>query len=120
MKFWPLVWSNLRRKKFRSTFTLLSILIAFLLFGYLAAINMAFRLGIDVTGADRLMLIHKVSLIQLLPYSYLARIEATPGVVEATHATWFGGTYQDPKNFFAQMVVDPEGYLRLSSVLPAG
>lgn len=113
MKFWPLVWSNLRRKKFRSTFTLLSILIAFLLFGYLAAINMAFRLGIDVTGADRLMLIHKVSLIQLLPYSYLARIEATPGVVEATYATWFGGTYQDPKNFFAQMAVDPEGYLRL-------
>lgn len=113
MKFWPLVWSNLRRKKFRSTFTLLSILIAFLLFGYLAAINMAFRLGIDVTGADRLVLIHKISLIQPLPYSYLARIEATPGVVEATHATWFGGIYQDPKNFFAQMAVDPEGYLRL-------
>ncbi|MFQ5663310.1 MAG: ABC transporter permease [Terriglobia bacterium] len=113
MKFWPLIWSNLRRKKVRTTFTLLSILVAFLLYGYLAAINMAFRMGIDVTGADRLVLIHKVSIIQLLPESYQARIQAIPGVVDIASATWFGGIYQDPKNFFAQMPVDPERYLRL-------
>ncbi len=113
MKFWPLVWSALRRKKVRTFFTLLSILIAFLLFGYLAAVNMAFRLGVDVTGADRLVLRHKVSFSILLPESYLGRIEATPGVVEATHASWFGGIYQEPKNFFPQMAVPPEGYLSL-------
>ena len=113
MKFWPLIWSALRRKRVRTFFTLLSILIAFLLYGYLAAVNMAFRLGVDVTGADRLVLRHKVSFSILLPESYLGRIEATPGVVEATHASWFGGIYQEPKNFFPQMAVEPEGYLRL-------
>ena len=113
MKFWPLIWSALRRKRVRTFFTLLSILIAFLLYGYLAAVNMAFRLGVDVTGADRLVLRHKVSFSILLPESYLGRIEATPGVVEATHASWFGGIYQEPKNFFPQMAVEPEGYLTL-------
>jgi len=113
MRFWPLLWSALRRKRVRTFFTLLSIVIAFLLFGYLAAVNMAFRLGVDVTGADRLVLRHRVSFSILLPESYLGRIEATPGVVEATHASWFGGIYQEPKNFFPQMAVEPEGYLAL-------
>ena len=113
MRFWPLLWSALRRKRVRTFFTLLSIVIAFLLFGYLAAVNMAFRLGVDLTGADRLVLRHKVSFSILLPESYLGRIEATPGVVEATHASWFGGIYQEPKNFFPQMAVQPEGYLSL-------
>ncbi len=113
MKFWPLIWSNLKRKKLRTLFTVLSIFIAFLLFGYLAAINMAFRMGVDVTGADRLVLRHKVSLIMLLPVSYQERIAQVPGVVDVAHATWFGGIYQDPKNFFAQLPVEPESYLRL-------
>ncbi len=113
MRFWPLIWSALRRKRVRTFFTVLSILIAFLLYGYLAAVNMAFRLGVDLTGADRLVLRHKVSFSILLPESYLGRIEATPGVVEATHASWFGGIYQEPKNFFPQMAVEPEGYLAL-------
>ncbi|NIW36904.1 MAG: ABC transporter permease, partial [Gemmatimonadetes bacterium] len=112
MKFWPLVWSNLRRKKFRTTFTLLSILVAFLLFGYLAAINKAFELGVDVTGADRLVVIHKVSLIQPLPYSYFSELKQMPGVVDVSHATWFAGIYQEPKNFFPQMAVEAESWLR--------
>jgi putative ABC transport system permease protein len=113
MKFWPLVWSSLRRRKVRTFFTLLSVLVAFLLFGYLAAINMAFRLGIDVAGADRLVLRHKVSFSFLLPESYQARIESVEGVVDVAHASWFGGIYQDPKNFFPQMAVEPERYLKL-------
>ncbi len=113
MKFLPLIWANLMRRKLRTLFTFLSILVAFLLFGYLSAINLAFRMGIDVAGADRLVLRHKVSLIQLLPISYKARIERIPGVLEATHATWFGGIYQDPRNFFMQMPVEPERYFRM-------
>ncbi len=103
MRFLPLVWKNLLRRKVRTIFTLLSIVIAFVLFGYLAAIRVAFSMGVDVVGNDRLMLIHKVSFIQLLPESYLARIAALPGVVDVTHSTWFGGIYQDTRNFFAQM-----------------
>lgn len=111
MKFVYLIWSNLKRKKVRTTLTLLSILVAFLLFGYLAAIRKAFEMGIDVAGADRLVVRHKVSLIQLLPESYQPRIAQVAGVDAVTHATWFGGIYQDPKNFFGQFPVVPEEYL---------
>jgi len=113
MKFLPLIWSNLRRKRVRTTFTLLSILVAFLLFGYLGAVSNAFDIGVQIAGVDRLVLTHKVSIILPLPLSYLERIEQVPGVKEVAHASWFGGIYQDPKNFFAQMAVDPERYLSL-------
>jgi putative ABC transport system permease protein len=101
------------RRKIRTLFTLLSILVAFILFGYISAINIAFSMGVDVTGADRLVLRHKVSIIQLLPYSYQARIEQVEGVVDVCHMTWFGGVYQDPKNFFMQAPIEPDRFFRL-------
>lgn len=113
MKFLPLIWSSLFRRKVRTLFTLLSILIAFVLFNYLSAVRVAFSMGIDVAGADRLTLIHKVSFIQLLPESYKERILAVNGVTEVTHSTWFGGVYQDPMNFFAQFAVEPQAYLTM-------
>ena len=70
MKFLPLIWKNVWRRKFRTTFTLLSIFIAFLLFGILMTIRTAFSLGVDIAGLDRLVLINKVSLIMPLPVSY--------------------------------------------------
>jgi putative ABC transport system permease protein len=111
MKYIHLVWANLRRKKLRTALTLLSILVAFLLYGYLAAIRHAFNAGIDVAGADRLMVRHRVSLIQPLPESYQQRIARIPGVDAVIHASWFGGIYQDPKQFFPQFPVEPEPYL---------
>jgi putative ABC transport system permease protein len=113
MKFLPLIWSGLRRKKIRTVVTVFSVLVAFVLFAYLAAIKLAFSLGVDVAGADRLALRHKVSLVQLLPESYQSRLEAMPGVVAVAHATWFGGIYKDRKNFFAQLPVEPERFLDL-------
>ena len=113
MKYFHLIARNLLRRKVRTFFTLLSVLVAFVLFGYLAAIRQAFRMGVDVTGADRLLVVHKVSIIQPLPESYEQRLEGLEGVTDVAHATWFGGIYQDPKNFFPQIAVDPERYLRL-------
>ena len=113
MKFLPLVWRNLGRRKTRTAFTLLSIVVAFILFGYLAAIDVAFSFGVDILGADRLITYHKVSLVQLLPYSYQDRIAAIPGVKDVATAVWFGGVYQDPKNFIAQIAVEPERFLRV-------
>ena len=111
MKFFALLWSNLKRKRLRTTLTLLSIVVAFVLFGYLAAIRQAFSQGIDVAGLDRLVTRQKVSIIQLLPQSYKERMERIPGVSLAVHATWFGGIYQDARNYFAQMPVVPEQFL---------
>ena len=113
MKYLPLVWRNLMRRKVRTIFTILSILIAFVLFGALMAIRAAFTMGVDVAGADRLMMIHRVSIIQLLPKSYGDRIRATEGVTEVSHANWFGAYYQDPNNFIQNMAVDPPSWLRM-------
>lgn len=113
MKFLYLIWRNLMRKKARTFLTLMSIFIAFLLFGLLSAIKTAFGLGVELTGVDRLIMLHKVSIIQPLPISYMERIQADENVVRVAYATWFGGIYQEPKNQFPQIAVDPEDYLAL-------
>lgn len=113
MKFLGLVWSNLWRKKLRTVLTVLSILIAFLLFGLLCALKSALAGGAAIAGADRLVVRHRVSIIQLLPESYKARMLRIPGVKGVIHQTWFGGVYQDPKNFFPSFPVEPEDFLAM-------
>jgi len=111
MKYLVLILNNLKRHKLRTALTMLSILVAFLLFGYLAAIRTAFTAGIDVADLDRLIVRHKVSLVQLLPASYEARMEQIEGVDGAVGQTWFGGYYQEQRNQFAQMPVKPGEFL---------
>jgi putative ABC transport system permease protein len=112
MKYLPLIWKNIWRRKVRTIFTMLVVFVAFLLFGMLMAVRTAFTFGVEIAGVDRLMMLHKTGFIMLLPQSYQTRLEAIPGVQFATHQTWFGGIYQDPSNFFAQMVVDPVPFMK--------
>jgi putative ABC transport system permease protein len=113
MKFLPLIWSSLLRRKLRTLLTAVCILVAFVLFGYLAAIGQALDQGVSVAGADRLIVRHRVSITQPLPVSYQRRISGVGGVRAVTHASWFGGIYQEPKNFFGQMAVVPPDYLKM-------
>jgi putative ABC transport system permease protein len=121
MKYFHLIWANLKRRKLRTTLTLLSIIVAFILFGVLCAIKQALSGGVNFAQADRLIVRDKVSIIQLLPESYKERMKRVPGVAAATHQTWFGGHYQDPKNFFMQNPVEPQEFLDMHPeiVLPA-
>ena len=108
MKYLGLVWSALFRRKTRTLFTLLSVLAAFLLFGLLNSVRDAFAAaGHSVAGAGRLITISKVSFMMELPKSIYTRIQAVPGVSEVAYINWFGGIYQDPKNFFANEAVSP-------------
>jgi putative ABC transport system permease protein len=108
MKYLHLVWAALLRRKSRTLFTLLSVLAAFLLFGLLDSVHSAFTAGSrDVAGVDRLVTVSKVSFTLSLPKSLYQRIQAVPGVQEVTYANWFGGIYQDPKNFFPSEAVAP-------------
>jgi len=113
MKFLPLIWNNVWRRKIRTIFTLACIFIAFLLFGLLMTIRAAFGAGVELAGLDRLVLIDKVSLIMPLPLSYQSRLAAVPGVASVTHNTWFGGIYQQPSNFFAQIALEPGPYFAM-------
>lgn len=113
MKFLFLVLSNLKRRKLRTVLTILSIFIAFLLFGFLCSMKAAFLGGVEVAGADRLVVRHKISLIQPLPESYEARIANVEGVDSVTAQCWFGGIYKDPKNQLITIVVQPEKFLAM-------
>lgn len=121
MKFFRLIWANLQRKKVRTTLTIGSFVVALFLFGLLVAIRTAFSFGSDVAGVDRLDVINRISLIMPLPYSYRDRLLQVPGVSGVTYAVWFGGVYQDERNFFPQFAVDKDSWLKVYSeyVLPA-
>jgi putative ABC transport system permease protein len=108
MKFSRLIFANLFRKKVRLLLTLGSFAVALFLFAFLAVIRDAFGRGADVAGADRLVIINRVSIIQPLPLSYRDKILRIPGVKVITHNNWFGGVYQEEKNFFPQFVIDVE------------
>jgi putative ABC transport system permease protein len=115
MKFFPLIWRNLLRRKFRTVFTVGAIFFAFVLFGVLMALRAAFSIAPEMAGQERLMVIDKISLIQPLPLSYGDRIKQVDGVDDITHANWFGGYYQEVRNQFSTMAVDPESWLRVYS-----
>jgi putative ABC transport system permease protein len=108
VKYLQLVWAALLRRKTRTLFTLLSVVAAFLLFGLLDSVRGAFTgAGASVNGVHRLVTISKITFTMQLPKSLLERIRAVPGVADVTYANWFGGIYQDPKNFFPNEAVSP-------------
>lgn len=113
MYYLQFLLSNLGRKKARTILTVLSIMIAFLLFGLLRSLAAAFDQGAEIAGEDRLVSINKISLIQPLPEAYLPKVNALDGVDKATSANWFGGYYQDPKNQFPQFPIIAEDYFEI-------
>src|SRR5690242_16800069 len=94
-----LVLKNLFRKKLRAALMMTSIVIAFAIFGVLAGFERAFDAGQDVAAADRLVIVNKINFTRPLPIAYVNRVRALEGVRQVTHLNWFGGYYQDPKNF---------------------
>src|SRR5437868_13591055 len=108
MKFSSLIFANLFRKKVRLILTFGSFAVALVLFAFLAVVRDAFGRGADVAGADRLVIINRTSIITPLPLAYRDKILRIPGVKLITHNNWFGGIYQDERNFFPQFVIDPE------------
>jgi putative ABC transport system permease protein len=110
MKFLPLFAANFLRRKTRTALTLGSFAVALFLFGLLYTVRSAFNMGVDLAAADRLWVINKVSLIQPLPVAYRDRIAKVPGIKALTYASWFGGVYQDPKNWFPQFAIDTATY----------
>jgi len=111
VKYLPLLWAGLFRKKARTILTLLSIVVAFALFGLLQAVEVAFESGADAADAKRLLTTARYSIIEPLPMSYQRRIEQVPGVVGVASADWFGAKYQNESNAFPVFAVDPVRYL---------
>ena len=112
MKYLHLIWAALFRSKTRTFLTLLSVVTAFLLFGMLDAVRMSFNASSDLAGYNRLVVASRLSITQMLPLRLESDIERLPGVKKAVRMAWFGGIYQDQKNFFPNMSTGP-GFFQL-------
>ena len=113
MKYFPLLWSGLWRKRTRTWLTLAAITVAFLLFGLLQGVNAAFSHSIAASRLDRLYVQSKISFTEPLPLADMSQIEAVPGVDAVAFGNWFGGYYQDAKNFVFSFAVDADRFFPL-------
>jgi putative ABC transport system permease protein len=116
-KYFPLAFKNTFRNKRRSILTISSIAVSLCLFGVLIAMYHALFMQQPTPGqALRLVVRHRVSLTQVIPFAYEAKVRQIPGVKEISVWNWFGGTYKDArdqKNFFARLGVEPKAFLSI-------
>ncbi len=121
MSWWRLFRADLTRHPTRMILTALSLVLAFLLFGLLQPIRTMFSEGVNTDNDVRLIVGPKHSVADMLPAAHGQRIAALPNIEAMAHTTWFGGTYKDPANFFAQFAVTPDEFLRINReiALPA-
>lgn len=111
MKIFKLVFKNAGRHKLRTFLTILGMGIAVMAFTVIRTTIDAWYAGAEAASPNRLVTRHAVSLTFFLPLSYTDRIARIEGVEQVSHASWFGGVYVDPKNFFAQFAIDHTSYL---------
>lgn len=108
MKYLPLIWSGLWRKRARTILTLVSVTVAFTLFGILDGVTAAFDHAIDrLTDAAELRTMSRINIAAGLPLAQRARIESVAGVREVGVLNYFGGYWQDPKNGINAAAIDP-------------
>jgi putative ABC transport system permease protein len=98
MKYFMLIWAGLWRKKTRTILTMLSIVVAFLLFGLLQGINQGIKAGLGDTSNNRLWTTARMSAISSMPTSLMDRMQTVKGVRNIAHLSFFGGYFQDAKN----------------------
>ena len=111
MKYLPLIWATLWRKKTRTLFTLLSVVVAFLLFGVLETVADAFaHPSTGLSGSDQLITTNKYSITLPLPFADVQEVRSIPGVTDVTWITWFGSYYQESKNFVFAFPIDTDSY----------
>ncbi|HEX4871513.1 MAG TPA: FtsX-like permease family protein [Nevskiaceae bacterium] len=113
MKYLPLVWAALWRRRPRTLFTMASIAVAFLLYALLTGVIAAFNAGVEVAGADRLVTTGRYSLTQVLPQGHLQQVRGLESVHSVAGQSWFGGYYQSERNFFPQFPTEIEPYLAM-------
>ena len=115
-----LVIRNAFRHRLRTLLTITGLAVAVLAYGLLRTVVDAWYAGAAAASSARLVTRNAISLAFFLPASYENRIRAVEGVTRVARSSWFGGIYQEPKNFFPQFAVSP-GYLDLypEFIIPA-
>lgn len=113
MHILKLIVKNALRHRLRTALTAAGIVVAILSFGLLQTVVGAWYAGANAASDARLVTRNAISLAFTMPLSYESRIRAIEGVSAVSHANWFGGIYQEPRNFFPQFAIDAKTYLDL-------
>jgi putative ABC transport system permease protein len=98
VKYFWLIWAGLWRKRARTVLTMLSIIVAFLLFGLLQGINVGVKNGLGDSANNRLWTTSRMSAVSSMPVSLLDQIKQVKGVRDVVHLSFFGGYFRDAKN----------------------
>ncbi len=113
MQFVKLILRNALRHKLRTGLTMLGLVVAILAFGLLQTVVDAWYAGAEGAAPNRLITRNAISLTFPMPLHYREKIRGVEGVRAVGAANWFGGIYQDPKNFFPQFAIDPAPYFAM-------
>jgi putative ABC transport system permease protein len=108
VKYLPLIWSGIWRKRGRSTLILLQVLIAFLLFGLLQGMKSGIDQELAETRADILIVHGRQGMGEALPLAQLGSIRAVPGVKAVYVQNYIMGTYQNPAQRVVADAIDPD------------
>jgi putative ABC transport system permease protein len=104
---------GLGRKKLRTGLLIFAVFIAFLIYAVLAAFSASLTAAAGSTGGDRLTVSNKINFTQSLPLAYVNRVSSIEGVKDLSYSMWFGGYYQEQRNFLIAFAVEPESYTRI-------
>ena len=108
-----LIIRNSFRHKLRTALTIVGLAVAVMAFGLIRTVVDAWYAGVEASAPDRLITRSSISITFTLPLSYKEQIEKIDGIKQVTYANWFGGTYVDANNFFAQFAVERENYFKV-------
>ncbi len=108
-----IILKNAFRQRLRTALTIVGLVVATLSFGFLQTVIGAWYAGAEAASSTRLVTRNSISLVFPLPLSYASKIRGIEGVTGVAHANWFGGVYQEPKNFFPQFAISGAAYLDL-------
>ena len=110
MRYLPLIWAGLWRKRVRTIMTLLDVVFQFALFGLLHGFTAAIDGIVDAMSDTRLRIMSRVNITQPLPLAHRARIETVPGVDGVSYYNFFAGYYQDRRNSIQSGAIDVETF----------
>jgi putative ABC transport system permease protein len=110
IKYAPLVWKNLGRNKLRSVLTGAAIAFATAMVCVLRTMPAGLDAMLNMMSTGTRISVHnEAGLTYLLPYAYLNKVRAMPGVVDAITYTWFGGVVDEDKGVeFPNFAVDTD------------